>query len=93
MKNYSSLLEEFKVGFAQEFYTRVVDRTPIGETGNLQANWSIDLSPDTIEITNDTPYAVYVEYGTYKMAPRGMMRTTALESEDIAKIVKERVGL
>lgn len=92
MKDYANKLEEFRVAFAEEFFTRVVNRTPV-DTGFLRDSWTIDLQAKSIDIVNDAPYAPYIEYGTWKMEPRGMVRTTALEAEEIAALAKERAGL
>ena len=50
---------------------------------------------DTIYIANNVEYAVYVEFGTSKMAPRAMVRTTVDEfqaavSRAAAEAKKER---
>lgn len=52
------------------FVRKVKLATPVGETGQLRRNWSIDNSEKTrtgsiytLKITNPTEYAEYVEYG------------------------------
>jgi hypothetical protein len=92
MKDYANKLEEFRAAFAEEFFNRVVNRTPI-DTGILRDSWDINLTATSIDIDNSAPYSAYVEYGTWKMAPRGMVRTTVLEAEQITKLAKERAGL
>lgn len=85
-------LEAFKTAFAEEFLARVKQRTPV-ISGRLQGAWEIEVQQDAAEIKNPTEYASYVEYGTEKMAPRAMLRTTLVEAEQIAEIAARRVGL
>lgn len=62
-----------------EFVLSVRRRTPV-DTGRLQNGWmAIPTSPFSVEIVNDVPYAEHVEFGTSRMAPRGMARTTMAE--------------
>lgn len=44
-------------------------------------------------IFNDVRYASFVEYGTPKMEPRGMLRVTIMEAEQIAEVAAEKAGL
>jgi hypothetical protein len=92
MKDYDDLLKKFREEFAKEFLARVKDRTPF-VTGVLQEGWDKDITDSAVEIYNNVEYAPFVEYGTYKMAPVGMLRTTALEAQEIAELAKERAGL
>lgn len=82
-------LRKFPNEFGQEFLARVRERTPV-ITGKLQRDWGYQTKAGVVEVYNIAEYAGYVEYGTEKMAPRGMLRTTALESDDIAAIALER---
>lgn len=43
---------------------------------------AIDQKACTVEIFNEVPYTEYVEYGTSKMAPRGMVRRSMPAVED-----------
>lgn len=46
-------------------------------TGNLRRSYHTDFAGTKAEIGNDTgiaPYAIFVEYGTYKMAARPHLR-------------------
>lgn len=83
-------LRKFKSEFGQEFKARVEARTPVGETGRLSRGWGFTTTKTDIEVFNTVEYAAYVEYGTPKMEPRGMLRATILESEEIAAIAAER---
>jgi hypothetical protein len=82
-------LRKFKSEFGVEFMERVKEKTPV-ITGRLQNGWGFTMKQTDIEIWNVQDYASYVEYGTPKMAPRGMLRRTLLESQDIAKVAMER---
>lgn len=85
-------LRKFKEEWGMEFKRRVEERTPV-KTGRLQGGWGFTQKRDDIEIYNTVEYASYVEYGTDTMAPRGMMRTTLLEADDITAVVKEKLDL
>lgn len=87
-----SELEGFIDDFAQEFLKRVKQRTPV-ITGTLQRGWTMSKTETEVEISNDVAYASYVEYGTPKMEPRAMLRTTLIEAEQIAEVAKRRAGL
>lgn len=82
-------LRRFKEEFGVEFLERVRQRTPV-ETGKLQRGWGFTMKQSDIAIWNIQDYAAYVEYGTPHMAPRGMLRTTLLEKEEIARVAAER---
>ena len=89
--NLNTRLRNFKREFGVEFMERVKVRTPV-KTGRLQGGWGFTMKQSDIEIYNVVEYASFVEYGTPRMAPRGMLRTTLLESNDIAKVAKERAS-
>ena len=82
----------FSQAFADEFLTRVKRRTPV-ITGRLRDSWQATVNKGTIEIFNDMDYAIFVEEGTHKMTPRGMLRATMIEAEQIATIAKEKAGI
>ena len=82
-------LRKFKEEFGMEFMERVKQRTPV-RTGALQRGWGFQMRQTDIEVYNIQDYATFVEYGTPYMAPRGMLRTTLLEAEDIAQVAAER---
>jgi hypothetical protein len=85
-------IDKFKEEFAKEFLSRVKSRTPV-ITGRLQRSWEIVEYKKSIEIQNSAPYSYYVEYGTPKMAPRGMMRTTIAEKDQITQVARQKAGL
>jgi HK97 gp10 family phage protein len=63
-------------------------RTPV-DTARLHEGWKATLEGGGIRWSNDTPYAAYVEFGTRKMAPRGML-TRSLD--DIKEVFIEELG-
>lgn len=85
-------LRKFKQEFGIEFKRRVEARTPV-DTGALQRGWGFTPTATDIEVYNVMPYASWVEYGTPKMAPRGMLRATVMESEAIAEVARKNAGL
>lgn len=82
-------LRKFPNEFGQEFLSRVRERTPV-LTGKLQRDWGYQVKAGVVEVYNIADYASFVEWGTEKMAPRGMLRTTALEVDEISAIALER---
>lgn len=85
-------LRKFKQEFAMEFQKRVEDRTPV-RTGALQAGWVTTQRQTGFDLSNTQDYAEYVENGTPHMAPKGMIRTTLLETDQIAEVAKQRAGI
>lgn len=86
-------LDALVPAFIDEFIPRVRFRTP-RVTGKLQEGWyGRDEGGGVAYIGNDVDYAPYVEYGTYKMAPRGMLQTTLEESDQILDIARKKAGL
>jgi 6-pyruvoyl-tetrahydropterin synthase len=79
--------------FEAEFLLRVADKTPV-VTGALKAGWFWDYADARNPVFSNTErYAIYVEEGTPKMAPRLMIGTTFLEVDDIMKVALQRAGL
>lgn len=71
---------------AGETFAAVQNRTPV-DTGNARSGWKIErLEPapgDIVyHITNSVGYSVYLEFGSSKQAPAGMLRVSLLELED-----------
>ena len=87
--NFRKVIEEYGV----EAKRRVEIRTPVGETGKLQRGWGFTKKKTSIEIYNTQDYASYVEYGTSKMAPRGMLRATLLEHDQILDVAAQKAGI
>lgn len=82
---YAATLDAFKEKFTEEFLTRVQMRTPV-RTGVLRDGWQGDISGDLITISNEVPYAEYIEYGTPHIAPFAMLGQTIAEVDIIAEI-------
>lgn len=49
--------------------------TPV-KTGKLRDGWSVMQTKKGLGITNQTPYAIYVEMGTKHMRPRNMLKNS-----------------
>ena len=81
----------------EELYKIIQTKTPVGDPGlwkwpahkdykpgTLRDNWLIDKTPTLITISNETPYAYRVEYGSWStQAPQGMMRISVMEFPQI----------
>ena len=89
MAGLDTRLRKFKREWGVEFLERVKARTPV-ITGRLQRGWGFEEKAKDISIYNVVDYASFVEYGTDRMEPRAMMRTTLLEKDDITKVALER---
>lgn len=88
LTDYCTQLTE---GVADEMLERIVRRTPV-ITGTLRDGWEVtSQSKSSFVISNDVEYAGYVEYGTEKMEPRAMVRTTLEEIDSIIQQVKGRL--
>lgn len=71
---------------AKDILDEARDRTPVGETGRLKASWELKQATSTThtaEVENVAPYAAYVENGTEKMQPRGMLANA------VAKVMRD----
>ena len=104
LNQFISDIDKIMPAFEAEFKERVTQRTPVstadkGDVGLLKRSWNWETIDNTRCFTNDAvnkdgvPYGVYVEYGTYKMAPRAMVGTTILEVDDIMKQAVQKAGL
>lgn len=63
--------------------TKVTVKSPVIQLRKIeQALSEIGQKSCTVEIFNEVPYTEYVEYGTSKMAPRGMVRRSMPAIED-----------
>lgn len=66
-----------------EALRRIMVRTPV-DTGTARASWTLRFDEESAEvvkaaIVNSTHYAIYLEYGHSKQAPKGMVRITLAE--------------
>ncbi|MGH6646215.1 HK97 gp10 family phage protein [Aquabacterium sp.] len=75
-------LDKLPQAFGDEFLKAVKQKTPV-ESGTLQQGWNLDVEGPVIEVSNEVPYAHFVEDGTEKMAPVGMLKATILEAPQI----------
>jgi hypothetical protein len=62
----------------QTVVDRVKQKTPV-RTGALRDAWTYEVDESLLTVGNTIPYAIFVELGTPKMAPQGMLSTTILE--------------
>jgi hypothetical protein len=90
---------------AQMLFENIVKRTPVGNPalwnppiwprnytpGQLKASWKIEIMGDTVEISNDQPYAERVENGWSSQAPAGMMKISLLEWNSLLEQASRRV--
>lgn len=70
---------------AQTAFERIVERTPV-DTGLAKASWVLDMDTSDgivdVEIYNDVPYIIFLEYGSSDQAPHGMVEITLQEIAD-----------
>ena len=71
-------IQERKREIASEIFDRVVELTP-EDTGRARDGWYISEVGDDYEILNDVHYVQYLEYGTDRMAPFGMVSQSVEE--------------
>jgi hypothetical protein len=62
----------------EEMLTRVKARTTV-RSGALRDAWAMEITSTTLTIGNPLPYATFVEMGTPKMAPVGMLGSVVME--------------
>jgi len=62
--------------------------TPV-DTGILARSWRVSVGDRIMTIANPTPYAGFVEYGTSRMAARGMLAKSIPEIESHFKSTLE----
>lgn len=65
-------------GMAGKLYANIVESTPVA-TSQARTSWRINKEKDTdteisFKIVNGVPYIVFLEYGSSKQAPKGMVR-------------------
>lgn len=96
--------KKFAQTFADDFLTRVKQRTPnpplspnpgsaanSPSTGKLRKGWKANVSKTQVTIYNDVEYAGYVEDGTEKMNGTHMLKTTAAETPQISQAAYRKV--
>lgn len=88
-KDVETKVNGFKNEFANEFTERVQVKTPV-RSGTLKNGWQQTMTNAGYELHNYVEYATYVEFGTTKMQPTGMVATTALEAQDITELAVKR---
>ena len=63
------------------------------DTGNLQSSIAVSAGSDGAEISANTDYAAYVEFGTWKMAAQPFLVPALLNSADkIAAAAARAIG-
>lgn len=71
---------------------RVNDNTPV-RTGRLKSGNHLLVNGNEATISNDTPYAIYVEYGTRHMAARAFMTRGLQQAEaQFERVTGQAVG-
>lgn len=70
--------------------------TPV-RSGRLSSGWSVKLAGNGLEVSNQTPYATYVEMGTKRMPGRHMLGQTLPRAQrhfrvELAKQVGQELG-
>ncbi len=99
LQNFIKDLDEIVPAFEAEFKKRVEDRTPVskmdkGNVGRLKRGWSWTHEDNGDRVfSNEAPYAVFCEFGTWKMAPFAMIGATLPEVGEILKIAVQKAGL
>ena len=63
-----------------DLYREIIERTPV-RTGYLKSRWIKEANINYTLISNDAPYAIYVEEGTSKMAPHYMVKSSLKKIE------------
>lgn len=84
-------IDAYKVEFAKEVKKRWDRRTPV-RTGTLLAGNEVIVNEEAKEIQaiNGVAYFDYVENGTPRMAPVGMLKTTVAETQAISDLAWKR---
>jgi hypothetical protein len=91
--NLDTSLRKLKMEIGIEVKRRVEERTPVGKSGRLKKGWGFTPKARDIEVYNIVEYASFVEMGTDKMEPRGMLRTTIAEMDQIVEVAKKKAGV
>jgi hypothetical protein len=97
-EEFNKRLDDIVPAFEAEFLSRVADKTPVskqdkGDVGRLKRGWSWDGPEGDRVFSNEAPYASFVEFGTWKMAPTMMVGTTLVEVDQILADAVKKAGL
>jgi len=76
---------------AKEFKARLDMRTPV-DTGALRNANTVEVVDNSIVVSNAMPYFDYVEDGTPKIRPVGMLKTTEAELPAIVRVALQRAS-
>jgi hypothetical protein len=72
--------------------TLVKSKTPV-RTGRLKSGWKANSSGHGIRWSNETPYGIFVEMGTRRMAARNMLSSSLPEIEkSFKKALAKEIG-
>lgn len=87
IEKFRARLVATKANIVKALIADVQENTPV-DTGELRAGWhddgtAADLNAAT-RISNEVEYGPYVEFGTSRMEPRGMMQRTIANASSIA---------
>lgn len=97
-------LDKVEPAFEAEFKARVEERTPVsksdeGDVGLLKRSWEWQDENGVRSLVNTAinhegkAYAVYIEFGTWKIQPHMMLGTTIVEANDILTTALAQVEL
>ncbi len=79
-------------GVQQEIFPEMQRLTPVDE-GDLKESEEVRRDGDTVVLYAGTDHAVYVEFGTSKMAPQSYMRAaTDTKADEALKVTAEEVN-
>jgi hypothetical protein len=91
IKRLQGVMQRLPDEIAKEFLARLNMRTPV-DTGALQAANKVEVVDNTIVVSNDKDYFDYVEDGTPKMRPVGMLKITEAELPAIVRVALQRAS-
>lgn len=88
VRKYKGDLERLHRDSCLELNGRIIDGTPVGETGVAQGGWDSNGPPvlyRNYSFTNNVEYIVPLEYGHSQQAPNGMLRINVRNWPSIVK--------
>ena len=92
-KELEKRLDKLPAVMASETLVELQKATPV-DTGHLRDSWKIGFhSPNNTIIENKAEYALYVENGTDKMAPRLFTAGTLTKADRLTVAACIKVGL